>query len=66
MRRYSGLFRRGDIWHYRRWVPLNLRDGVGRTEITKSLHTADYSIAKRRYRIVDDCPSPYNLGHVSA
>jgi integrase len=54
MRRYSSLFRRGDIWHYRRWVPLNLRDGVGRTEITKSLHTADYSIAKRRYRIVDD------------
>lgn len=54
MRRYSGLFRRGDIWHYRRWVPLNLRDRVGRTEITKSLHTADYSTAKRRYRTIHD------------
>ncbi|WP_135074861.1 DUF6538 domain-containing protein [Terasakiella sp. SH-1] len=54
MRRFSGLHRRGDIWHYRRWVPLHLRERVGRTEITKSLHTADYSTAKQRYRTVID------------
>jgi len=52
MSRFTGLFRRGEIWHYRRWVPLELRSRIGRTEITKSLHTADYSTAKRRYQTV--------------
>ncbi|WP_417784187.1 DUF6538 domain-containing protein, partial [Terasakiella pusilla] len=46
------LHRRGDIWHFRRRVPLKLRPHVGITEITKSLHTADYSTALQRYQTI--------------
>lgn len=46
------LFRRGTIWHYRRRVPSSIRSQIGLTEITKSLHTADYSTALDRYQTV--------------
>ena len=46
------LFRRGSIWHYRRRVPSSIRLQIGLTEITKSLHTADYSTALDRYQTV--------------
>lgn len=46
------LFRRGTIWHYRRRVPSSIRSQVGLTEISKSLHTADYSTALDRYQMI--------------
>ncbi len=46
------LFRRGVIWHYRRRVPSSIRSVIGLTEITKSLHTVDYSTALDRYQTV--------------
>jgi len=46
------LFRRGDIWHYRRRVPSKLRSEIGKTEISKSLHTNDYSTALQRHQTV--------------
>lgn len=46
------LFRRGTIWHYRRRVPSSIRSQIGLTEITKSLHTTDYSTALDRYQTV--------------
>lgn len=52
MGKLVGLQRRGNIWRYRRWVPLNLRDRIGKSELIKSLGTSDYQTAIRRYRTV--------------
>jgi len=52
MGKLIGLQRRGNIWRYRRWVPLNLRERIGKSELIKSLETSDYQTAVRRYRTV--------------
>ncbi len=52
MGKLVGLQRRGNIWRYRRWVPMNLRDRIGKSELIKSLETSDYQTAVRRYRTV--------------
>lgn len=52
MGKLVGLQRRGNVWRYRRWVPLNLRDRIGKSELIKSLETNDYQTAVRRYRTV--------------
>ena len=46
------LYRRGNIWRFRRRVPCDIQDSIGRKEFLKSLNTADYSTAVRRYRTV--------------
>ncbi|NVJ93334.1 MAG: hypothetical protein HWE34_16835 [Methylocystaceae bacterium] len=46
-----GLQHRGNVWRYRQWLPLNLRDRIGKSELIKSLETSDCQTAVRRYRI---------------
>ncbi|WP_167730158.1 site-specific integrase [Terasakiella sp. SH-1] len=52
MANLPNLYRRGNIWRYRRRVPHDIQDNIGRKEFLKSLNTADYSTAVRRYRTV--------------
>ncbi|GGF76951.1 hypothetical protein GCM10011332_33650 [Terasakiella brassicae] len=52
MAKLPNLYRRGNIWRYRRRVPHDIQDNIGRKEFLKSLNTADYSTAVRRYRTV--------------
>lgn len=44
---YSRLFRRGAIYYFRVSVPQDLRRTIGKSEIIKSLRTADFHEAKR-------------------
>ncbi len=44
---YSRLFRRGATYYFRVGVPTALRKAIGKTEIIKSLRTADFAEAKR-------------------
>src|SRR5215472_13018653 len=43
----SHLIQRGEIYHYRRGVPKDVRDAFGCTEVVKSLETMSESEAKR-------------------
>jgi len=52
MGKLIGLHKRGNIWRIRRWVPFELREHIGRTELIKSLRTSDYKTAIQRYRTV--------------
>lgn len=44
---YSRLFRRGAVYYFRMGVPQDLRKRIGKSEIIKSLQTADFHEAKR-------------------
>jgi integrase len=44
---YSRLFRRGAIYYFRVVVPRELRSAIGKSEIVKSLRTANFNEAKR-------------------
>ncbi len=46
----SDLVQRGRIYYFRRAVPCNLRDRVGRRELKVSLKTTEFAIAKLRCR----------------
>src|SRR3954452_23116483 len=49
----QGLVRRGNVWHYRRRIPLDLIQSFGgRRELKESLGTSDPSKAKTRRNIV--------------
>ncbi|WP_322789499.1 DUF6538 domain-containing protein, partial [Pararhodospirillum oryzae] len=50
MRTLPHVVRRGSIFHFRRVVPRDLRPLLQRTELVRSLETADVSAAKRRSR----------------
>jgi uncharacterized protein DUF6538 len=52
MAKIPNLYRRGNIWRFRRRVPRDIQNEVGRKEFLKSLNTADYQTAVRRYRTV--------------
>ena len=52
MGKLIGLHKRGNIWRIRRWVPLELRSRISRTELIRSLRTTDYKTALQRYRTV--------------
>src|SRR5882724_8102896 len=45
---YHMIIRRGSTWHFRRAVPVALRQIIGHREITRSLHTSDLREAKSR------------------
>ena len=51
-KRYPGLVRRGDVWYFRKRVPENIRNVIGKTEIIQSLETSDVKIAKELYYAV--------------
>ncbi len=42
----QGLSRRGNVWQYRRRVPLDLVECLGKSQLKESLHTQDLSEAK--------------------
>lgn len=50
-KRPLGLGRRGSVWRYRKAVPEELQEVIGKTEIVVSLETSDYKIALRKYHI---------------
>lgn len=52
MAKIPSLYRRGNIWRYRRRVPKDVRDQLGRSELVRSLETTDYTTAMLRYRTV--------------
>lgn len=47
MRTLPNVVRRGAVFHFRRVVPKDLRNRIGRTELVCSLHTADITDAKQ-------------------
>ena len=49
MAQHPGLMRRGARYYVRVRVPLDLVETIGRSEIWKSLRTADFAEARRRY-----------------
>lgn len=49
-KRPPGLEKQGSIWRYRKVVPAELRDLVGRREIVVSLQTGDYQRALQKDR----------------
>jgi hypothetical protein len=81
MAKLPNLYRRGNIWRYRRRVPHDIQDNIGRKEFLKSLNTADYSTAVQRYRtvcndveqiiseargvVLNDTPDQYRVIHKS-
>ncbi len=50
MRTLPNVVRRGAIFHFRRVVPKDLRDRIGRTELVRSLETSDIPDAKQSSR----------------
>lgn len=54
MARDSNLTRRGAVYYARIFVPKDLRDALGKSEIRPSLHTSDYVEAKRRKAAIVD------------
>lgn len=50
MRTLPNVVRRGAIFHFRRVVPKDLRDRIGRTELVRSLETSDIQDAKQSSR----------------
>jgi len=50
MPKIMGLYRRGDVYYYRRWVAPVLRHAFKVKELKRSLKTTDYKIAIERLR----------------
>lgn len=48
MTKLMGLFKRGSVYQYRRWIPSDLHDQFGYKEIKRSLKTTDYATATER------------------
>ena len=46
-----GLWRRGNVWQYRRRIPSDVARHIGRRIVSYSLNTADYSTAISRCQI---------------
>jgi hypothetical protein len=65
-----GLWRRGNIWQYRRRVPSDVARRIGRQIVSYSLNTADYSTATSRCQIashhLEECFQNVRNGHVKA
>ena len=51
-KKYNWLNRRGNIWQFRRRVPGEIRDVIGKTEIVLSLKTGDLKTAQKLYSAV--------------
>jgi hypothetical protein len=54
MLRMDGLVKRGGVYQFRRGVPLRLRSIVGKREWTESLDTTDESVARTRWKVVQE------------